>query len=95
MVVRRIFNEPIVATTSSSKSQSAGVDATSKTATSTSSSSSSTGTPREWLLCTVPGTSESAFETFVSGLPDKGSGRRKKPAFLDFQYYVGKMTLEV
>ena len=93
--IGQIFNGPIVATTSSSKSQSAGADATSKTATSTSSSSSASGTPREWLLNTVPGTSESAFESFVSSLPDKGKGRRKTPSFLNFQYYVGTMTLEV
>lgn len=64
------------------------------TATATATSSTGTTTPTSWLLFTMPGTSREAFEDFVSNLPDRGSGERTVFPSLDYQNYVGKMTLE-
>ena len=63
------------------------------TTTSSAASSSNTGTPSEWILNTVPGTSIDAFEKFIGSLPDKGAGRRIIYPHLPDQGYVGKMTL--
>jgi len=62
-------------------------------ASTTSSTSSSTATPSEWLLNTVPGTSLDDFEAFVQKLPDRGAGRRITYPELNYQNYIGKMTL--
>lgn len=66
--------------------------ATATTATAT--SSTSTATPTKWLLNTMRGTSREAFEDFVSKLPDQGSGKRIIFPTLNYQNYVGKMTLQ-
>lgn len=63
-------------------------------ASATSSTSSSTATPSEWLLNTVPGTSLDDFEAFVQKLPDRGAGRRITYPELNYQNYIGKMTLD-
>lgn len=59
-----------------------------------SSTSSSTAIPSEWLLNTVPGTSLDDFEAFVQKLPDRGAGRRITYPKLNYQNYIGKMTLD-
>lgn len=64
------------------------------TATATATSATSTATPTAWLLNTVRGTSREAFEDFVSKLPDHGKGNRIIYPALNYQNYVGKMTLE-
>ncbi|KAL8797125.1 MAG: hypothetical protein Q9195_000592 [Heterodermia aff. obscurata] len=92
--IRQIIQSPLVASSSSSKSKTVGGNLSSKTATSTSSSSSASTTPRAWTLNTIPGTSISAFESFVESLPDKGTGRRYTYSALDYQDYTGTWTLE-
>lgn len=71
-----------------------GGQQTTATATATATSSASTATPSEWVLNTVLGTSREAFEDFVSTLPDRGKGERIIFPVLDYQTYVGIMTLE-
>lgn len=68
--------------------------ATTAQASTTSSTSSSTATPSEWLLNTVPGTSLDDFEAFVQKLPDRGAGRGIAYPELNYQNYIGKMTLD-
>lgn len=63
-------------------------------ASATSSTSSSTAIPSEWLLNTVPGTSLNDFEAFVQKLPDRGAGQRIIYPKLNYQNYIGKMTLD-
>lgn len=56
--------------------------------------STSTATPSQWILNTVPGTTQSEFETFIQTLPDKGIGRRIVYDTADHQWYAGSMTLD-
>ncbi|MCJ1467350.1 hypothetical protein MMC07_005974 [Pseudocyphellaria aurata] len=64
------------------------------TATATATASTNKATPTSWLLNTVRGTSRETFEDFVGKLPDRGKGERIIFPRLNYQNYLGKMSLE-
>ncbi|KAL8773359.1 MAG: hypothetical protein Q9209_001753 [Squamulea sp. 1 TL-2023] len=50
--------------------------------------------PSDWYLNTVPGTSVKAFQEWIKGLPDKGTGRQHIYSGCNYQAYAGRWTME-